>query len=491
MEQPLVFVIFGATGDLIATKLMPALYGIYRSSIVGRGMTVIGVSRREITEAQFRDSMKAAVRKRAGNTFDEALWDQFAGNISYVRGLFEDAGLYAKIADRLTQYDKKIGACIPRFFYLATPPSNYETILKNLKSSTLSEGCGQGTTEFTRVLIEKPFGRDLTTAEHLEHLLSEIFEERQIYRIDHYLGMETVQNILAFRFANGIFEPTWNKDFIDHVQINFAESIGVEGRGAFYDGVGALRDVGQNHMFEMLSLMAMEQPATFTSEAIRDRKAEVLQKVKCIDKTCVATETVRGQYVGYTKEPEVVPDSQTETFAAFRIFVDTPRWQGVPFYLRTGKKMTTKDVEISIHYKKPECGEQACAFHPASLERNILSLRIQPQEGVALHLMAKAPGYGMQIAPVTMSWDYKTSFGGGYVLLDAYERLLVDAIHGDQTLFARTDGVLASWKLITGILEAWSEMKTPVIPYQPGSMGPKESDNLPKKDGREWYLHIE
>lgn len=277
MDQPLVFVIFGATGDLTHRKLMPALYRLLALGLLGSGLTVIGVGRRDLTDDAFRDDMRSAVAEKVGTSFDTALWHRFAERIRYVQGDFGDQGLYAKLTDRLAAFDTDAGACCPRFFYLATPPEHYETILTNLHSSKLSEGCGQGTVAYTRVLIEKPFGKDLATAQKLDLLLSRIFEERQIFRIDHYLGLETVQNILAFRFANGIFEPMWNHNAIDHVEITLSESIGVAGRGAFYDGVGALRDVAQNHMFEMLSLIAMEPPTALDAKSIHDAKAALMR----------------------------------------------------------------------------------------------------------------------------------------------------------------------------------------------------------------------
>lgn len=501
MESPLVFIIFGATGDLMARKLMPAMYLLCKKGEMSKHVFIIGVGRRKITDDQFRELMAIAVKDRAGDAFDLRLWNDLVDRIEYQQGYFEDAALYEKLVVRLKRFDQLTAACVPRFFYLATPPQHYETILTHLKTSTLSEGCGQGTTNFTRVLIEKPFGRDLSTARSLDKLLASIFEEKQIYRIDHYLGKETVQNILAFRFANGIFEPTWNGQFIDHIQMTLAEDVGVGSRGEFYDGVGALRDVVQNHMLQMLALIAMEQPHAFDPTSIRNQRVKVLQSIRPLSPKNVATCVVRGQYKGYHKERGVQPASRTETFVAMKVLLHLPRWKHVPFYLRTGKKLEKKVTEISIHYKKPAvCIGDACLFPEKDVLRNVLSIRIHPDDGVHLRLMVKKLGLGMKLTDTTMAFHYKQAFPD-FSQPEAYEKLFLDTIRGDQTLFARTDGIEASWQLITNILEGWSRPKprdqavvglqptTQLYTYAPGSMGPKEADALIEKDGRHWYLH--
>lgn len=467
MTSPLIFVIFGATGDLMHRKLMPALYHLIADGAISKDVFIVGVGRREITTDEFRRMMGKPVK-----------------NMHYVQGTFEDKKLYSDLVSLLDTFDKECRACVPRFFYLATPPQHYETILTHLHDSKLSEGCGQGTTLYTKVIIEKPFGKDLKTARRLDQLLGNIFEERQIYRIDHYLGKETVQNILSFRFANGIFEPTWNKDFIDHVQITLSEVDGVGTRGAFYDGVGALRDVVQNHMLEMLAIIAMDQPRAFDTQSIRDEKAAVLKKI-----STRSFESIRGQYDGYKKEKDVDPNSTTETFVAVKLSLDIPRWDGVPFYLRAGKKLPEKFTEISIHFKKPKvCYGDICLFPEPDVKRNVLTIRIEPDEGIALRLMAKTPGFGMKLTPVSMNFSYAQSFAAINAPL-AYERLLSDAIRGDQTLFARTDGIDASWTLVSKMVADWDKRALPLHIYSSGSWGPREAHNFIEKDGRHWFLH--
>lgn len=467
----MVFVIFGATGDLMHRKLMPALNHLVRSGVLSKDIFIVGVGRRDISTDEFRQMMGKPPIK----------------NMHYVRGTFEEKKVYDDLVALLDTFDKELMACVPRFFYLATPPKHYEMILTHLKESKLSEGCGQGTTLYTKVLIEKPFGKDLVTARHLDELLGSIFEERQIYRIDHYLGKETVQNILSFRFANGIFEPTWNRNFIDHVQITLAEDVGVGKRGEFYDGVGALRDVVQNHMLEMLALIAMDQPRAFDAKSIRGEKVKMLQSITA------PQSVVRGQYEGYTKEANVGSASTTETFVALKLFFNTPRWEGVPFYLRAGKQLPKKVTEISIHFKKPTvCYGEVCLFPEADVMRNALAIRVEPDEGIALRLMAKKPGFTMKLAPVIMDFTYKQSFAANPQPA-AYERLLLDAISGDQTLFARTDSIDASWTFVTKILDHWNNPKqgSALQAYIPGSWGPKEADLLIENDGRRWFLKEE
>jgi glucose-6-phosphate 1-dehydrogenase len=320
-------------------------------------------------------------------------------------------------------------------------------------------------------------------------MLGKTFEERQIYRIDHYLGKETVQNILSFRFANGIFEPTWNAEFIDHVQITLAEDGGVGTRGEFYDGVGALRDVVQNHMLEMLAVVAMDQPWAFDAESIRDERVRVVQSISRFDPTKVEESVVRGQYEGFTNEENISPESSTETYVAMKVMLKNKRWRGVPFYLRTGRQMGKKYTEISIHYKKPVvCTGDVCLFPENDVNRNVLAIRIEPNEGIALRLMVKKPGFGMKLAPVVMNFDYKTAFHS-HPQPQAYERLLLDCIRGDQTLFARTDGIDASWSFITPILDGWkAQPQTCLCQYPVGSEGPIEANTLIEKDGRRWFL---
>lgn len=474
MTNNLIFIIFGATGDLTHRKLMPAIFSLVKKKKISQDIMVIGVGRRALSDEEFRH----AVEKSAPGTHIE--------HISYVQGFFEDPVLYQTLVQKLEAFDTKIGACIPRFFYLATPPEHYGTILTNLKESTLAEGCGQGTINYTRVLIEKPFGKDMETARHLDDLLASTFEERQIYRIDHYLAKETVQNILAFRFANGMFEPTWNSEFIDHVQITVSEDIGIEGRGNLYEGIGAIRDVMQNHMMQMLSLIGMEQPRAFDAASIRDERARLVNAIAPLTPDSV-TDAVRGQYEGYLQEKGVSAGSTTDTFVAMKIMIDTPRWREVPFYLRTGKKLHNKITEISLHYKKPAlCYEDVCLFDPEKVIRDVLTIRIQPDEHIALRLMVKKPGFGMELVPVEMNYKYAHTFLE--VAANDYEKLLIDAISGDQTLFARTDEIAASWKFLSPLLTHWQSNPSNLKMYKDGSTGPKQAEDLITKDGRRWYF---
>jgi glucose-6-phosphate 1-dehydrogenase len=500
--SPLIFIIFGATGDLTQRKLLPAIYSLYKQQSISQDILVVGVGRRDLSKEAFEDLMKKAAfnsRRTKDKDKEEELWSKFSTSLTYVQGTFEDAELYNKLVKLLESHDAKVGACIPRFFYLATPPEHYETILDNLRDSKLAEGCGQGTVNYTKVLIEKPFGKDLDTARKLDQLLASIFEEKQIYRIDHYLAKETVRNILAFRFANGIFEPTWNNEFIDHVQITVAEELGIETRGNYYEGIGALRDFVQNHIMQMVSLVAMEQPKAFDAQSVRNERTNVVKSVEPMTEQLLKTYVVRGQYkegeidgkstVSYTQEKGVSPQSQTETFVALRLHIQTPRWQGVPFYIRTGKRLGSKVTEISLHFKKPAlCYDDVCLFDPEKVLRNVLVIRIAPDEQIALRLMVKKPGFGMNPVPVHMDFTYSNVFPEDDHL-DAYEKLLLDTISGDQMLFARTDEIEASWKVITPIVSHWQKDAVSLLPYAPGSLGPSEADELIEKDGRKWYLH--
>lgn len=461
-------VIFGATGDLTQNKLIPALFSLFKQKVLPKDFFIIGFSRREISDEDFRNFFQEHSKDKK--------WDEFASHLTYQNGDFSEENGYLSLIEKLNAIDKKIGACVARFFYLATPPQNYETILGFLNSTKLSEGCGQGSNKWTRIIIEKPFGKDLETAQMLDKKLSQIFEERQIFRVDHYLGKETVQNIIAFRFANGIFEPVWNKNFIDHVQITFAEKDGIKNRGKFFDGVGTLRDVGQNHLMQLLSAVAKEQPRSFTKEDLRDARAKLISSLR------VDGRTVRGQYKSYRSEKDVAPDSDTETFLATKLFVDTPRFEGVPFYIRAGKKMPKNLVEISVvfiqtchilfkEYGCPEIG-------------NVITFRIQPDEGISLRFIAKQPGGKLALNPVDMHFTYKESFGTKG--LEAYEKVLLDIFSGDQMLFNRSDELESSWKLITGILDKWKKDGEKVQVYSEGSWGPKEADELIEKDGRKW-----
>lgn len=469
---PFILVIFGATGDLAQNKLVPSLFSLFKQKILPEDFFIIGFSRRDLADGEFRQEFF----KKLSN---DPEWEKFSRHLSYQRGDFSEKESFLSLDKKLLEIDEKMKACVTRFFYLATPPQNYETILDQLYETKLSEGCSKhDESKWTRIIIEKPFGKDLETAISLDKKLSQIFEEKQIFRVDHYLGKETVQNIITFRFANGIFEPVWNKNFIDHVQITFAEKEGIKGRGKFFDGVGILRDVAQNHLMQLLAAVAMEQPRSFTKEDIRDERAKVVSALRC-------EKVARGQYKSYKKEKDVDPASQTETYAAMKLFVDTGRFEGVPFYLRAGKKMPREVVEISIvfiqtchilfkEYGCPEVG-------------NVLTIRIQPEEGIYMRVIAKKPGpTKFSLHTVNMHFSYKEEFGG--VPSEAYDKVLLDIFAGDQMLFNRSDELASSWKLITGILKMWDKEKGEIPIYNDASWGPKAANELIEKDGKKWLL---
>lgn len=479
MMGPFVIVIFGATGDLAKRKLFPALFSLFEKKELGEQFYIVGFARREFSDGAFREMVGEKFLK------DEAkkkTFSDFAKNIYYQQGIFEEEKGYQDLIKLLHTFDTAIGACITRLFYLATPPDNYEPILNFLDSTKLSEGCGQGSNKWTKLAIEKPFGKDVGTAIALDMKLAKLFDEKQIFRVDHYLAKETIQNTLAFRFANGIFDPIWNNKYVDHVQINLSESGGIGNRGKFFDGVGNLRDVGQNHLLQLLTAVTMEQPSSFSKEGVRDARTKAMQAIHCLEGEEVVKNVVRGQYSTYHQEKNVEPNSGTETFVAMKLFVDTPRFEGVPFYLRAGKKMEKNVVEISLvfiqtchllfkEYGCPEIG-------------NVLTIRVQPDEGINIRLIAKKPGSKVALDTVNMHFSYKEQFGHGGT--DAYEKLLTDILIGDQMLFNRSDELRSSWEFITNILKGWEEKNPPLYVYNDNTSGPKEADDLIEKDGRKW-----
>jgi glucose-6-phosphate 1-dehydrogenase len=474
MMTPFVLVIFGATGDLTNVKLMPSLFNLFKQGILPQDFFIFGFSRREISNSEFHDLF-------SGYT-DDPLWQDFAKHIHYQAGKFEEEAGYRELIQKLTKVDEEMGACVTRLFYLATPPDNYEAILDKLNSTKLAEGCGQGSSKWTKIIIEKPFGRDLETAIHLDQKLGEIFEERQIFRVDHYLGKENVQNMIAFRFANSIFDPVWNSEYVDHVQITFSESEGVGKRGKFFDGVGILRDVGQNHLMQLVAAVAMDQPRSFTKEDVRDARTTAIQSIEYIQPEMVATNVIRAQYKSYKEEKNVEPSSQTETYVAMKFEVNNKRFANTPFYIRMGKKMPKEIMEISIVFRQtchilfkeygcPEIG-------------NVLTIRIQPDEGISMRFIAKKPGNKLALEPVEMKFSYQEGFGSRGT--DAYEKILLDILHGDQMLFNRTDELRSSWEFITNILKGWEKSNPPLYIYDDGTEGPKEAKELIEKDGRHW-----
>ena len=481
---PCAMVIFGASGDLTRRKLVPALYNLAVGGLLPDAFAVVGFARREWSREVFEHEMLGGVnefsRRRPA---EDGVWERFGRFLDYVPGEFDDPAAYQQLAQRLQRIDAERGTQGNRLFYLATPPSEFPTILHRLQAAGL---IGRPHSEpFTRVILEKPFGRDLESAQALNALVGRVLDESQTFRIDHYLGKETVQNILVLRFANTIFEPLWNRNYIDYVEIVAAEKVGVERRGKFYEETGVLRDIVQNHLLEVLALVAMEPPTTAAADDIRTEKLKVLKALRDMWSDTIEKNVVLGQYRGYRSEPDVAPDSVTPTYAALKVFVDNWRWQGVPFYLRAGKKLAQRVTEVVLHIRavphslfgKPEVCE--------NLEPNVLTIRIQPDEGIDLQFASKVPGHDFVVGPVQMDMKYVETFGGEPP--EAYERLLLDAMRGDATLFSRRDAVEQSWDWITPILRHFEANPPKEFPnYEPGSCGPEEADRLMYRERGFW-----
>ena len=488
ISDPCTIVIFGATGDLTRRKLVPALYNLRREGLLHANTTILGFARRDWSDEYFRTLLFDEGSKHSRASLEGGDWPDFISRVSYIRSTFEDAEGYTALAERLDAIDAEQGTSGNRLFYLATPPESYEDIINNLGAAGLANSPNGG---WTRIIVEKPFGHDLESALHLNKVVHDVFEERQVYRIDHYLGKETVQNLLVLRFANGIFEPLWNRRYIDHVQITVAESIGVEGRGGYYEQAGAIRDMVQNHMMQLLSLTAMEPPVGGESaDAVRDVKVKLLRAVRPIAPADVNKISVRGRYSAgpgtapaYLDETGVQANSTTETYVAMRFEIESWRWAGVPFYLRTGKRMPVRASEITVVFKSAPL----LLFQDGPMSRsapNELSIRIQPNEGIALRFNSKVPGQAGDIRPVTMNFNYVDAFGGESP--EAYERLLLDAMTGDTTLFTRSDEVETSWSLINPIIEGWKTLGSPIHEYVGGSWGPDASHEFIGASGRSW-----
>jgi len=488
--QPCTVVIFGASGDLTYRKLIPALYNLAADGDLPSALTVVGFARREKTDEQFRQELEEAAKKFSRQTVKDELWKHFADSVFYHRSEFGDDDGYKRLVEKLNKIDKERGTQGNRLFYLSVAPSEFEGILTKLYAFGLNKSAGG----WARVIVEKPFGTDLPSAQELNQIVARTFHEKDTFRIDHFLGKETAQNIMVLRFANAIFEPLWNNRYIDHVQITASEPLGVEARGPYYESSGALRDMVQNHLLQLLCLVAMEPPTDLSADSVRDEKVKVIRSLRPIVGEDVAKHVVRGQYsegaingknvIAYRKEDRVSPTSMTETFVALRILVDNWRWANVPFYVRVGKRLPKGGTEIAVQFKDAP----SVLFNRETLTSgaNVLVIRIQPDEGISLRMQAKMPGGTLRIEPVKMDFHYGTSFGKASP--EAYERLLLDAMSGDATLFARRDEVENAWKFIDSIEDAWHKSPEPPIlaEYPAGSWGPQEADELLQRDGRSW-----
>jgi glucose-6-phosphate 1-dehydrogenase len=472
-------VIFGASGDLTSRKLIPALYELHRKKRLPADTRIVGVARTKFTDDQWRKSLQDTTKEFAGKNFDEATWNAFAPSIFYHPGDIGQGRDFADLADRLNQLEGPAGAT--RVYYLATAPRFYEPAAEQLGASGLADE----TKGVRRIVVEKPFGIDQTSARKLSDSMHRVFEERQIYRIDHYLGKETVQNILVLRFANSIFEPLWNRNYIDHVQITAAEEVVVGRRGGYYDTAGILRDMFQNHLLQLLMVTAMESPIKYDSEMVRDEKVKVLHAIRPLSAESVATDTLRGQYRGYLNEPDVAPDSQTATFGVIKLAVDNWRWKGVPFYLRSGKAMSCRTTQIVIQFK--ETPHMLFGNGRNSMtDANKLIIQVQPAEGIQLLFQTKVPDAGMSLRTTDLEFSFRHEFNRE--LPDSYQRLLLDALQGDASLFARADEVEVAWGIIDPIIAAWKQTRLPELSvYEPGLWGPENSTDWMLKQGREWF----
>lgn len=522
VSSPALMVIFGASGDLANRKLLPAIYKLSQQRLLPPNFVILGYARSPLTDTEFRSRARSSMVANSEVEFQSAAWDAFASRLFYNSGEYDDIEEFERLRDRINSLEEQWNIGGNRLFYLSTPPSVYEPIVTCMGAANLVNPADGG--NWSRIVIEKPFGSDLASAHKLnDHVLS-VFEEEQVYRIDHYLGKETVQNVLVFRFANGIFEPIWNRNYVDNVQITVAESIGVEGRGGYYERAGALRDMMQNHLLQLVALTAMEPPIAFDARAVRDQKVNLLQAIRPLQPEEVPGYVVRAQYAAgtaatrpvpaYLEENGVASDSTTETYVAWRVEIDNWRWQGVPFYLRTGKALPRKASEISVTFRRAPhllfdsaegfdgVGRQGAGSAPAialhqplhrdSLSRNVLTMRIQPDEGITLKTLAKRPGPSVNLTPVNLEFTYGHSFGDPP---DAYQRLLLDVVLGDSTLFTRRDEVEIAWQRITQVLEGWHMQEAQAangdapfrLPkYPAGTWGPAEAGALLAREGQHW-----
>jgi glucose-6-phosphate 1-dehydrogenase len=477
--MPHTLVIFGASGDLTSRKLIPALYLLFVKERLPKQTRILGVARTAFTNEQWREQLAASTQKFLGKHFDAAKWESFAANVFYHPGDVDQADDFAALAKTLDQIEA--GQSTTRLYYLAIAPRLYAPAIAHLGSAGLADE-SRGV---RRIVVEKPFGTDLKSAQELNRATHQVFAENQVYRIDHYLGKETVQNLLVLRFANSIFEPLWNRRYIDHVQITVAEEVDVGRRGGYYDRAGVLRDMFQNHLLQLAMITAMEPPARYSADFIRDEKVKVLRAVKPMTGADFASDTVRGQYEGYLGSDGVAVQSQTATFAAVKLRIDNWRWQGVPFYLRSGKTMSCRTSQIVIQYREPPIMMFSEGARTRA-EPNKLVIQIQPAEGIQLHFQTKVPDAGMRLKTTDLDFKFAREFAGE--IPDAYQRLLLDALHGDASLFARSDEVEVAWGIIDPILAAWqSPAAPPLETYPTGEWGPQSSDEWMRRQGREWF----
>jgi len=491
IPDPSIVVLFGATGDLAHRKVLPALYQLWRTDLLPHEFQVVAIGRRDYDDETFRKEILGALQKYSRMLpVDEIAWKSFSERVTYQRCDFEDQTAFDHLAARLDEVDEECGTQGNRLFYLATQPSQFADIVAQLGRVGLDHEHHDG--GWRRVVIEKPFGHDLDSAKRLNREVSKVFRESQVYRIDHYLGKETVRNLFVFRFGNGIFEPLWNRRYVDHVQITVAESIGIENRGAFYEQTGATRDVLQNHLLQLVSLVAMEPPATFDADALRDEKVKILRAISTSPLDPIE-DVVRGQYApgwvaatrvpGYREEADVDSASETETYVAARLTIDDWRWSGVPFYVRTGKRMPKRATEIAIQFR--DVPHRLFTEQGTTPDPNLLAIRIQPDEGIMLRFGAKVPGLRPDIRSVTMDFTYGEAFNVDSP--DAYETLILDALQGDASLFTRADEVEEAWTIVDPVISGWADLPAPDFPnYDAGTWGPSEADKLPARDGRRW-----
>jgi glucose-6-phosphate 1-dehydrogenase len=490
VAAPCVLVLFGVTGDLARKKLLPAIYDLANRGLLPPGFSLVGFARRDWEHQDFRQVTHDAVKEHARTPFREDVWNQLCEGLRFVPGTFDDAGAFETLAATVKELDESRGTGGNYAFYLSIPPKFFAEVVQQLRRSGLSQAPPETPRPWRRVVIEKPFGHDLASARELNEILHEVFPEGSIFRIDHYLGKETVQNILALRFANTLFEPIWNRSYVDHVQITMAEDIGIGGRAGYFDGIGAARDVIQNHLLQLLALTAMEEPVSFEAESLRSEKAKILSAVRLPDD--LGTASVRGQYTrgwqggvevpGYLEEENIPPGSRTDTYAAIKLDIDTRRWAGVPFYLRTGKRLDRRVTEVALMFQRAPHLPFA-ATDTEELGQNALVIRVQPDEGVTMRFGSKVPGTSMEVRDVNMDFDYGESFTESSP--EAYERLLLDVLIGDPPLFPRQEEVELSWKILDPVEEYWEKHGRPE-PYPAGTGGPKEADELMARDGRAW-----